>query len=383
MPPGTTDGAPAGGGPAGPERGQPVRAREIGLRPGQFATGALNAITDVDGVLVGQVTRVEGETIRTGVTAIRPHGGNLFAERVPAGLAVMNGFGKLAGATQMMELGELETPIVLTNTLAVGRAVEAVVDWTLARNADARSVNAVVGETNDGRLNDIRARGVTGADVLAALDGAVVGPVEEGSVGAGTGTMAFGWKGGIGTSSRLLPTALGGFAIGALVQSNYGGALVMDGVPVGRELGKFYLREHADQGDVDGSVMVVIATDAPLSDRNLQRLALRAMAGLARTGAAFSDGSGDYAIAFSTHAGVRRGAAHRAGDASLPDWPNDRMSPLFVAAAEAVEEAVLNSMLRAVTVESRDPATGRRRKGEAIDTAAVRAVVERYRPAQG
>jgi D-aminopeptidase len=387
--PGATDGARGGGPAAGsPGAGQRVRAREIGLRPGQFAPGPLNAITDVAGVLVGQVTRVEGETIRTGVTAIRPHDGNLYAERVPAGLAVINGFGKLAGATQLMELGELETPIVLTNTLAVGRALEAVVDWTLARNAEARSVNAVVGETNDGRLNDIRARGVTGADVLAALEGAVGGKVEEGSVGAGTGTMAFGWKGGIGTSSRLLPAALGGFAIGALVQSNYGGALVMDGVPVGRALGKFYLREHAagpdaSDGDADGSVMVVIATDAPLSDRNLQRLALRAMAGLARTGAAFSDGSGDYAIAFSTHAGVRRGAAYRAGEASLPEWPNDRMSPLFVAAAEAVEEAVLNSMLQAVTVESRDPATRRKRKGEAIDIAAVRAAVARYRPGGG
>lgn len=354
------------------------RAREIGLRPGQFAPGPLNAITDVAGVLVGQVTRIEGEAVRTGVTAIRPHGGNLYAERVPAGLAVMNGFGKLAGATQLQELGELETPIVLTNTLAVGRAVEALVDWTLARNAEARSVNAMVGETNDGRINDIRARGVTGEDVWAALDGAVAGAVEEGSVGAGTGTMAFGWKGGIGTSSRVLPAALGGFSVGALVQSNYGGALVMDGVPVGRELGKFYLREHADKGDADGSVMVVIATDAPLSDRNLERLALRAMAGLARTGAAFSDGSGDYAIAFSTHEGVRRGEAYRAGEARLLDWPNDKMSPLFVAALEAVEEAVLNSLLRATTMESRDPATGKKRKGEAIDIEAVKDVLGRY-----
>jgi D-aminopeptidase len=305
------------------------------------------------------------------VTAIRPHAGNLFAERVPAGLAVINGYGKLAGATQLQELGELESPIVLVNTLAVGRAVEAVVDWTLARNPEARSVNAVVGETNDGKLNDIRARGMTGDDVLAALDGATGGPVAEGSVGAGTGTVAFGWKGGIGTSSRLLPEALGGFTVGALVQSNYGGALVMDGVPVGRRLGRFYLREHADKGDADGSVMVVIATDAPLSDRNLSRLALRAMAGLARTGAAFSDGSGDYAIAFSTHPGVRRPAA----GGMVADWPNDRMSPLFVAAAEAVEEAVLNSLLRATTVESRDPATGKRRKVEAIDIDALRAVL--------
>jgi D-aminopeptidase len=349
------------------------RARDLGLRPGQFAPGPLNGITDVAGVLVGQVTRMEGDLIRTGVTAIRPHAGNLFAERVPAGLAVINGFGKLAGATQLQELGELESPIVLTNTLAVGRAVEAVVDWTLARNPEARSVNAVVGETNDGRLNDIRARGIGAADVLAALDQASGGAMEEGSVGAGAGTVAFGWKGGIGTASRLLPAALGGFTLGVLVQSNYGGALVMDGVPVGRALGKFFLKDHADKGDADGSVMVVIATDAPLSDRNLQRLAMRAMAGLARTGAAFSDGSGDYAIAFSTHPRVRRPAP----DNTVADWPNERMSPLFVAAAEAVEEAVLNSILRATTVESRDPTTGRKRKVEAIDIEAVQTVLAR------
>jgi len=352
------------------------RARDLGLRPGQFAPGPLNAITDVAGVLVGQVTRIEGDAIRTGVTAIRPHRGNLFRERVPAGLAVMNGFGKLAGATQLQELGELETPVVLTNTLAVGRAMEAVADWILAQpgNEDVRSVNAVIGETNDGRLNDIRSRGITTADVLAALDQATGGPVAEGSVGAGTGTMAFGWKGGIGTASRILPAPLGGFTLGALVQSNYGGALLMDGIPVGRELDRFYLREHADRGDADGSVMVVIATDAPLSDRNLSRLALRAMAGLARTGAAFSDGSGDYGIAFSTHPEVRRGRP------SVADWPNERMSPLFVAAAEAVEEAVLNSLLMATTIESRDPLTRRRRRGEAIDLEAVRAVLARYRP---
>lgn len=350
------------------------RARDLGLRPGQFAPGALNAITDVAGVLVGQVTRIEGEHTRTGVTAIRPHGGNLFRERVPAGLATINGFGKLAGATQLQELGELESPIVLTNTLSVGRALEAVVDWTLALpgNEDVRSVNAVVGETNDGRLNDIRARGIGGGDVLRALAEASDGPVAEGSVGAGTGTMAFGWKGGIGTASRRLPEALGGFTLGALVQSNYGGALLVQGVPVGEALGRFYLKEHADRGDADGSVMVVIATDAPLSDRNLQRLALRAMGGLARTGAAFSDGSGDYAIAFSTHAGVRR------PQPAYADWPNERMSPLFVAAIEAVEEAVLNSLLMATTIESRDPLTGRKRRGEAIDLGALRDVLRRH-----
>lgn len=354
------------------------RARDLGLAPGIFRPGALNAITDVAGVQVGQVTLIEGDATRTGVTAILPHPGNPFADRVPAGLSVMNGFGKLAGATQLAELGEIETPIVLTNTLAVGRAVEAVIDWTLARNPEAVSVNAVVGETNDGRLNDIRARGVTGAHVLAALDGASDGSVAEGCVGAGTGTMAFGFKGGIGTSSRVLPPPLGGWTIGALVQANYGGVLTMDGIPVGRELGRWYLKEHTDRGDADGSVMVVIATDAPLSDRNLTRLAARAMAGLARTGAAFSDGSGDYAIAFATHPGVRRTVERRAHQAIIADWPNDRMSPLFVAAAEAVEEAVLNALTMATTIIGRDGRNGRRAKAEALDLDALRAVLARH-----
>ncbi|MBW6397312.1 P1 family peptidase [Roseomonas sp. HJA6] len=358
--------------------GARCRARDLGLAPGIFRPGVHNTITDVAGVAIGHVTLVEGDATRTGVTAILPHADNPFVERVPAGLAVINGFGKLAGATQLAELGELETPIVLTNTLAVGRAVEALVDWTLARTPDAVSVNAVVGETNDGRLNDIRNRGVTRDHVLAALDAAAPGPVAEGCVGAGTGTMAFGWKGGIGTSSRLLPEALGAWTIGALVQANYGGVLTMDGIPVGRELGKWYLKEHTDRGDADGSVMVVIATDAPLSDRNLTRLATRAMAGLARTGAAFSDGSGDYAIAFSTHPGVRRDPERRAHQAIIADWPNDRMSPLFVAAAEAVEEAVLNALTMATTIIGRDGRTGRRATGHAIDLDALRAVLKRY-----
>lgn len=305
---------------------------------------------------MGQVTVIEGEGTRTGVTAILPHGGNPYQERVPAGLFAMNGFGKMAGATQVQELGEMETPILLTNTLAVGRAVEALVDWTLALpgNEAVRSVNAVVGETNDGRLNDIRARGVTTEQMTAALAIAGPGAVEEGSVGAGTGTMAFGWKGGIGTSSRLLPASLGGFTVGALVQANYGGALVMDGVPVGRLAGKHYLAGHlADGADADGSVVIVLATDAPLSDRNLARLARRAMAGIARTGAAFSDGSGDYAIAFATHPGVRRTPERRACESTVAELPNDRLSPLFVAAAESTEEAVLNALCRATTVESR------------------------------
>ena len=343
------------------------RARELGLAPGLFPPGALNAITDVAGLRVGQVTVMAGEAARTGVTAILPHGHNPFTHRVPAGLFAMNGFGKMAGVTQLQELGELETPILLTNTLAVGRAVEALVDWTLAQsgNEAVRSVNAVVGETNDGRLNDIRARGIGGAEMREALAIAAGGPVAEGSVGAGTGTMAFGWKGGIGTASRVVPDALGGFVVGVLVQANYGGALVMDGIPVGRLLGKFYLAEHVQQqADADGSVVVVVATDAPLSDRNLQRLARRAMAGIARTGAAFSDGSGDYAIAFATHPGVLRTPDRRAGTATYLDWPNDRMSPLFVAAAEATEEAVLNALTMATTVESR--IGGKRAIGRAL-----------------
>ena len=352
------------------------RARALGLAPGVLPPGPLNAITDVAGVRVGQVTVVEGEGTRTGVTAILAHDRNPFAHRVPAGVFAFNGFGKMAGVTQLQELGELETPILLTNTLAVGRAVEALVDWTLAQpgNEAVRSVNAVVGETNDGRLNDIRARGVTEAHMRAALDSATTGPVAEGSVGAGTGTMAFGWKGGVGTASRVLPAVLGGFTVGALVQANYGGALTMDGIPVGKLLGKYYLAEHVQlQADADGSVVVVLATDAPLSDRNLQRLARRAMGGIARTGAAFSDGSGDYAIAFATHPEVIRTPEKRAGAASYADWPNDRTSPLFVAAIEATEEAVLNALTMATTVESR--IGGRRAVGRALPLDRLREIV--------
>ncbi|WP_237216570.1 DmpA family aminopeptidase [Falsiroseomonas oryziterrae] len=343
------------------------RARDLGFAPGILPPGPLNAITDVAGLRVGQVTVIAGESTRTGVTAILPHGENPFAHRVPAGLFAMNGFGKMAGVTQVLELGELETPILLTNTLAVGRAVEALVDWTLAQpgNEAVRSVNAVVGETNDGRLNDIRTRGVSTAEMREALEIAAPGPVAEGSVGAGTGTMAFGWKGGIGTASRVLPPSLGGWTVGALVQANYGGALTMCGLEVGKLLGKYYLADHlAQQADADGSVVVVVATDAPLSDRNLQRLARRAMAGIARTGAAFSDGSGDYAIAFATHPDVIRTPQRRAAAATLADWPNERMSPLFVAAAETTEEAVLNALTMATTVESR--IGGRRVVGAAL-----------------
>lgn len=349
--------------------------RDLGRAPGILTPGALNAITDVAGVKVGQVTLRAGDSVRTGVTAIVPHGGSLFRDKVPAGLAVANGFGKLAGATQIMELGEIETPIVLTNTLSVAKGIDGVLDWTLKQpgHEDVRSVNAVVGETNDGGLNDIRARVVTAADVVRAIETATSGPVEQGAVGAGTGTIAFGFKGGIGTSSRQLPDSLGGFTVGVLVQSNYGGVLSIDGAPVGVRLGRYYLREAVENERADGSIMIVVATDAPLSDRNLERLANRAFAGLARTGAAFSNGSGDYAIAFSTAEGVRRTAERRAGQATIADWPNDRMSPLFVAVAEATEEAILNSLLKAETTTS--VIDGQTVTVEALDIEAVKAAL--------
>lgn len=327
------------------------RARELGITPGVLPTGQWNAITDVRGVKVGQVTLIEGEDIRTGVTAILPHGENVFQDKVPAGIAVGNGFGKLMGFTQVDELGEIETPIVLTNTLAVPAAAEALIEWTLGQqgNEEVRSVNPVVGETNDGWLNDIRARAVTKASVLEALKNAGSGPVEEGSVGAGTGTVCFGWKGGIGTSSRVLPKSLGGYTVGALVQSNFGGVLQMDGIPVGKELGQYYLKDELD-ASADGSIMIVIATDASLSDRNLLRLAKRGLSGLARTGASLSNGSGDYAVAFSTAEAVRRMPERRSKVWAYLEVPNDLTSPLFQAAIEATEEAVYNSLCMAETM---------------------------------
>jgi D-aminopeptidase len=355
------------------------RARDIGIIPGVLPPGPLNALTDVAGVRVGQVTLCEGDDVHTGVTTILPHPGNLFREKVPAGLAVGNGFGKLAGATQIAELGEIETPIVLTNTLCVSRAADALVTWTLAQpgNETVGSVNPVVGETNDGYLNDIRRRVVTPEHVLAAIAAAQDGPVAEGCVGAGTGTVAFGWKGGIGTSSRRLPVSsgdslsvrLGGYTVAALVQSNFGGVLQINGIPVGQRLGRYYLKDDlvragaapaaADRVQpstpnlqpsvADGSIMIVLATDAPLSDRNLARLARRALAGLARTGAAMSNGSGDYVIAFSTSEQVRRTPERRAGLFTVAELPNDAVSPLFLAAIEATEEAIYNSLLKAET----------------------------------
>jgi D-aminopeptidase len=329
------------------------RAREAGIAPGVLPPGPLNSITDVAEVLVGHLTLVQGEDIRTGATAILPHGGNLYQNRVPAGVAVGNGFGKMMGSTQIVELGEIETPIVLTNTLAVPRAAEAIIGWTLGYpgNQNVRTVNAVVGETNDGFLNDIRRPSLTADMFREAIERAHTGPVEEGCVGAGTGTVAFGWKGGIGTSSRLLPAVLGGYTVGVLVQSNFGGVLQVLGVPVGQLLDQYYLREHLDQGDGDGSIMIVVATDAPLSDRNLTRLARRALAGLARTGAAMTNGSGDYVIAFSTAACVRRTPGRRSSLATISELPNEAVSPLFQAVIEATEESIYNSLFRATDMQ--------------------------------
>ncbi len=329
------------------------RIRDLGVQPGVLAPGPENAITDVAGVRVGHRTIIEGDSIRTGVTAVVPHSGNLFQQKVPAGVHVGNGFGKAAGFLQVEELGNLETPIVLTNTLAVGTAIDAVVGWTLARpgNENVRSVNAVVGETNDGwALNDIRARRVKTDDVVAAIESAKTGPVPEGSVGAGTGTVAFGWKGGIGTSSRRLPANLGGWTVGALVQTNFGGLLTIDGVRVGERLGRFSFREElsaAPRGG-DGSCMIVLATDAPLSSRNLERLARRAMLGLARTGSFVGNGSGDFVIAFSTRNLVPYDPKEM--QRRVEELENDAMDPLFLAAVESVEEAVYNSLTKATSV---------------------------------
>jgi D-aminopeptidase len=328
------------------------RVRDWGITPGILSTGSWNAITDVNGVKVGHVTLIEGDDIRTGVTAILPHAGNLYQDKVPAGIVVGNGYGKLMGSTQVEELGEIETPIVLTNTLCVPGAAEAIIGWTLAQtgNEDLRSISPVVGETNDGFLNNIRKMAVTKQHVTEAIQGATTGPVQEGCVGSGTGTVCFWWKGGIGTSSRLLPKPLGGYTLGALVQTNFGGVLQMDGIPVGEHLGQYYLKEELADTSADGSVMIVLATDAPLSDRNLKRLARRGLSGLARTGASMSNGSGDYVIAFSTNEEVRRTPERRGSVWAYPEVPNDLMSPLFQSAIEATEEAIYNSLSMAETV---------------------------------
>lgn len=329
------------------------RTRDLGVRIGILQPGPLNAITDVAGVKVGQVTIVRGDHVHTGVTAVLPHGGNLFQDKVPAGFFVANAFGKFIGSTQIEELGEIETPILLTNTLNVAEGAAAAVEWTLAQpgNEQVRSVNAVVGETNDGFLNDIRGRHVTIADARHAIESAREGPVAEGAVGAGTGTVAFGWKGGIGTASRKLPQSLGGWTVGVLTQTNYGGVLTIAGVPVGVRLGQYDFRREIEQKKADGSVVVIVATDAPLSDRNLRRLAERAFAGIARTGSGFSNGSGDYAVAFSTNPAVRRTPKRRSGTATVEQLANDAMSPLFQAVAEATEEAAVNSLFAGTTVK--------------------------------
>jgi D-aminopeptidase len=323
------------------------RPRDHGIGPGIFRTGPENSITDVPGVRVGHLTLIEGAAVRTGVTAILPHGGNLYQDRVPAGLAVANGFGKLAGATQLQELGELETPILLTNTLAVPAAAAALIEWTLARpgNEAVRSVNPVVGETNDGFLNDIRAMAITPEHAQQALGNARRRPPAEGAVGAGTGTVCFGWKGGIGSSSRRLPRDLGGYRLGVLVQANFGGQLQLLGVPMAG------LAPAAASGSGEGSIVIVVATDAPLADRNLRRLAWRSFAGVARIGGDFANGSGDYAIAFSTAETVRRTALRRTRAAKLVELPNELLSPLFQAAIEATEEAVYNALWSAESMD--------------------------------
>ncbi len=351
------------------------RAREMGVAPGVLPPGPLNAITDVQDVRVGHVTVIEGDDIRTGATAILPHGGNLYQNKVPAGVAVGNGYGKMAGSTQIIELGEIETPIVLTNTLAMPRAADAILDWTLEQsgNEDASSINPVVGETNDGCLNNTRRRVLTAETIRQSIETAKTGPVEEGTVGAGTGTKTFGFKGGIGTSSRVLGEGLGGCTVGVLVQSNFGGILQILGVPVGRELGQYYLKDTLDKGDADGSIMMVVATDAPLSDRNLTRLAWRAVAGMVRTGSSMSNSSGDYVIAFSTAKAVRRTPKRREGRANLVELPNVKMSPLFQAAIEATEEAIYNSLFKATTVTGNDGNTA-----EALPLDQVLALMRTY-----
>jgi D-aminopeptidase len=346
------------------------RAREIGLKIGVLSPGQLNSITDVAGVSVGQTTIIKGGSVRTGVTAIIPHRGNLFKEKVPAAIYVGNGFGKLAGSTQVNELGEIETPILLTSTLSVPKVADFLIDYMLAvpGNENVQSINPVVAETNDGFLNDIRSRPISREDVFSALKTAKTGPVDEGSIGAGTGTVAFGWKGGIGTASRKLPASVGGYTLGVLVQTNFGGVLSIGGAPVGLELGKYYLKDvvgenhptretsarlRKERDVADGSIIIVIATDAPLDHRQLKRLAERSMAGLARTGSSMTNGSGDYAIAFSTANRINASEPLR----NVQIVGNDAMSPLFQAVIEATEEAIINSLFKATTVTGKDNRT--------------------------
>lgn len=346
-------------------QGEPrPRVRELGIQIGVLPPGPANAITDVAGVRVGHTTLIKGDSVRTGVTAILPHGGNIFKEKVPGAVFVGNAFGKLIGSTQVNELGEIETPILLTSTLSTARAADSLITYMLGLpgNESVQSVNPLVGETNDGYLNDIRSRPITEQDVMAAIRGAKEGAVEEGCVGAGTGTVAFGFKGGIGTSSRRLPAALGGYTVGVLVQSNFGGILSIAGAPMGRELGNYYLKDYLEGGkrgahspapsqNPNGSIMIVVATDAPITHRNLSRLAARAIMGLARTGSSGSNGSGDFVIAFSTAQELR--IAHGQKTRAAAELSNEDMSPLFEAAIEAAEEAIYNSLFRACDMQGR------------------------------
>ncbi len=331
------------------------RMREFGIETGIIEPGEWNAITDVPGVKVGQVTLIEGENIRTGVTAILPHSGNIYQNKVPGAVYVANGYGKLTGYTQIEELGTIETPIILTNTLSVPTAANALIGYTLSLPGNERvgSVNAVVGETNDGWLNDIRGRHVKTEHVIEAIKKAQSGPVEEGCVGAGTGTTCYGFKGGIGTASRKLPESRGGYTVGVLVQTNHGGVLQINGFPVGIRLGNYYMSRNLEDSP-EGSCMIVVATDAPLDSRNLKRLAKRALLGIARTGGFYSSGSGDYAIAFSTAEGLR--VPHRSPSPTMQIeiLRNRNLSPLFLAAAEAAEEAILNSLFKARDMEGKD-----------------------------
>ncbi len=340
---------------------QPNRLRDVGIEIGVLHPGRHNAITDVQGVRVGHVTLMKGDSIRTGVTAILPHSGNLFQQKTPAAIYIGNGFGKLTGYSQIEELGHIETPIVLTNTLSVPTAADALIDYTFSyeTNREVVSVNPVVGETNDGWLNDIRGRHIRKAHVIKAIEEAHAGAVEEGAVGAGSGTVCFGFKGGIGTASRVLPDTLGGWTLGVLVQSNFGGVLQVAGVPVGKWLKQYY-RSDLLENKTDGSCMIVVATDAPLSSRNLKRLAKRTMLGLARTGGIASNGSGDYAIAVSTAENLRIPHQSTSKFKNIKVLRNDAMSPLFLAAIEATEEAILNSLFTAKTVTGRAGHTAKR-----------------------
>jgi D-aminopeptidase len=331
------------------------RPRDLGVPFGILPTGKMNAITDVTGVQVGNFTKIEGTNIRTGITAILAHGGNLFQQKVPAAIFVGNGFGKLAGVTQVQELGNLESPIILTNTLGVAAGIEGVVRYSLSQqgNESIQSVNAIVGETNDGYLNDIRGMHLSQEEVIKTIKSAKSGIVAEGNVGAGTGTVCFGWKGGIGTASRKLPESLGGYTVGVLVQTNFGGNLQIAGVPVGEKLGKYPFKDALEKSD--GSCMIVIATDAPVLDRNLERMAQRAMMGLAKTGGIASNGSGDYVIAFSTAAGLRISYSAKSGTLEKTEsLRNDDMTPLFLAVIEATEEAIINSLFAAESMTGRD-----------------------------